>query len=413
MKMQFLQCAILSVGVATSIASAKTINLKVNLDPLIQIDKMSTITPDNLGESLGLDAQMAKFSFSWLDEDKSRAIFKRVKFTNAQIDMSLLDSKVPIDEAILDFSDGKLEGVTFSIFNRGDSGSIAPSEFEKRKSLLSDYLTKQLEKKPKVRSGNLKRGVMTTGNKWDTKLGKAVIVHNVEAPKQTEFLRMRVAPKSTEGIYEAALEDRSYATVRKSKLSKNVVEDKDNVHIANIPMVDQGAKGYCVVASAQRLFEYYGIACDMHQLAQLAKSDPEKGTSSLIINQELGAIDYLFQTRFTCLAIKHENKFHELKDDKFVGDEVSKHSLHKTIQSHIDKGIPLLWSLELGVKPETPNLNPQTAGGHMRIITGYNKKDNKIIFSDSWGKGHHFKTMDADDFNVVTKGLFSLTPTTN
>ena len=254
---------------------------------------------------------------------------------------------------------------------------------------------------------------MTSGYKWDTKFGKAVLIHNIEAPKTTEFLRMRVAPKTTDGIYEAALEDRSFATVKKLKLVKNVIEDEDNVHIGNIPMVDQGAKGYCVVASAQRVFEYYGIACDMHQLAQLAKSDPERGTSSLRINQELGAIDYLFQTRFSCLAIKHENAFHKLKDDKYVGKKINNKTLHKTIQSHIDKGIPLLWSLQLGVKPETPNLSPQTSGGHMRIITGYNLEENTIIFSDSWGKGHDFKTMKADDFDVVTTGLFTLTPTNN
>lgn len=356
--------------------------------------------------------------FDWLDEEKTRAIFKRNKFTNSKINFTLEGGSIPIDEAVVDFKEGKFEGITISVFNRGDSGKISIKDFEERKKVLSEKLTEIIGKKPRIRKGNIKRGVMTSGAVWESDKGKAVLVHNIEAPSTIEFLRLRFAPASAEGIYDSALEDRSFATVRKSDLSDNVVEKGDNVFIGNLPMVDQGSKGYCVVASAQRLFEYYGIACDMHQLAQLAKSDPKNGTSSLIINKELGAIDYLFQTRFKCIGVKHGNKIVKLKDDKYVGKEISKSSLFRTIYSSIDKGIPLLWSLELGLKPErsglnprTKNLNPQASGGHMRMITGYNKKENLIIFSDSWGLGHEYKTMDADDFYIVTTGLFTLVPT--
>ena len=31
------------------------------------------------------------------------------------------------------------------------------------------------------------------------------------------------------------------------------------------------------------------------------------------------------------------------------------------------------------------------AGGHMRLIIGYNDKEQKIIFSDSWGADMNFK----------------------
>ena len=93
-------------------------------------------------------------------------------------------------------------------------------------------------------------------------------------------------------------------------------------------MVDQGAKGYCVVASAQRLFEYYGISCDMHQLAQIAGSDPDRGTSSLAINEELGAIDHLFKTRFTCLAVRDRNGLVELLEGKYVGPAIPEASFH-------------------------------------------------------------------------------------
>ena len=44
-------------------------------------------------------------------------------------------------------------------------------------------------------------------------------------------------------------------------------------------MVDQGAKGYCVVASTERVMRYYGADVDANELAQMAKSDAEAGTS--------------------------------------------------------------------------------------------------------------------------------------
>jgi hypothetical protein len=47
----------------------------------------------------------------------------------------------------------------------------------------------------------------------------------------------------------------------------------------------------------------------------------------------------------------------------------------------------------------------------MRIITGYNDKDQTIVFSDSWGAGHEQKTMKMDDAYNATKGFFVLQPT--
>ena len=123
--------------------------------------------------------------------------------------------------------------------------------------------------------------------------------------------------------------------------------------------------------------------------------------------------DYLFKTRFTCLAVAHGRGLVELKDDKYVGDKVSRRSYDKFIEKNIEDGIPLLWSMELGRKPEEPKINPQASGGHMRMIIGHNKDENRIIFTDSWGAGHEFKTMDADDAYEVTRGLFLLKPTSN
>jgi hypothetical protein len=224
---------------------------------------------------------------------------------------------------------------------------------------------------------------------------------------------MRLSRREAGGAYEAAMQARAGASVKLSYLPLNVKKSGDgDVFIANIPMVDQGAKGYCVVASAQRLFEYYGIPCDMHQLAQIAGSDPERGTSILATNEELGRIDHLFKTRFTCIAVRQGFRLVELLEGKYVGPEVPKEKFFDSIYKSIDQGIPLLWSLEVGQFPEEPPLQEQTSGGHMRMIIGYNRTKQEILFSDSWGAGHELKRMDAENAFQATQGIFVMKPTT-
>jgi hypothetical protein len=41
-----------------------------------------------------------------------------------------------------------------------------------------------------------------------------------------------------------------------------------DVWLGDVPMVDQGQKGYCVVASAERVMRYYGSKVDENELAR-------------------------------------------------------------------------------------------------------------------------------------------------
>ncbi len=80
----------------------------------------------------------------------------------------------------------------------------------------------------------------------------------------------------------------------------------------------------------------------------------------------------------------------------------------REVQTHIDAGIPLLWTVQLGLIPE-PGI-PQSGGGHMRLIIGYNTKTQEILFSDSWGAGHELKRMPAADAWTITTGAMSIEP---
>jgi Peptidase_C39 like family len=80
----------------------------------------------------------------------------------------------------------------------------------------------------------------------------------------------------------------------------------------------------------------------------------------------------------------------------------------REIQQHIDQGIPLLWSVQLGIVAE-PGI-PQNAGGHMRLIIGYNTKTGALIFSDTWGAGHEQKRMTMEEGWTITTGMAAIEP---
>jgi hypothetical protein len=82
----------------------------------------------------------------------------------------------------------------------------------------------------------------------------------------------------------------------------------------------------------------------------------------------------------------------------------------RIVRENIDKGVPVLWGLQLGKYPENGEKPKQLGGGHMRLIIGYNMTKGEIIFSDSWGSGHEMKRMLAADASAATMGLYAMTP---
>jgi hypothetical protein len=209
-------------------------------------------------------------------------------------------------------------------------------------------------------------------------------------------------------------------------------------------MVDQGEKGYCVVAATERVMRYYGDNVDENELAQVANTATAGGTSSEAMLDALKKLSARLKVRVRevekfdireILALIADYNRTAKKDhkqplpdqghmidvgamyrdmDTDVLREVrnkNKSDLHRftrSVQSHIDEGIPLLWTVMLGKVPE-PGI-PQNAGGHMRLIIGYNTNKDEILFSDSWGPGHELKRMKAEDAWTMTTGTMSIEP---
>ena len=84
-------------------------------------------------------------------------------------------------------------------------------------------------------------------------------------------------------------------------------------------------------------------------------------------------------------------------------------AFERKIKAHVEKGIPVLWSVMLGVLPES-NVHAEKASGHMRLIIGYGEKSHEILYSDSWGLGHELKRMPVPDAWTITTGLATIEP---
>jgi hypothetical protein len=148
------------------------------------------------------------------------------------------------------------------------------------------------------------------------------------------------------------------------------------------------------------------IPCDQHEMAQLVSVDAERGANVMTMQKSLAKIDERFRVSFKAL-INPEQYYSGAGKRR-----VSEKSFTSTVKEYVNKGVPLLWALELGRAQEDPPLpgSGQTRGGHMRMIIGYNEARNQILFTDSWGAGHELKRMTLLDAYDVTIGLYSMAP---
>lgn len=407
--------AIFAILFAASAAAQNNFKLDLNFDPLLNIPECFEMSPEEMEAAFKSERFEKNPYFEWLTTDRDRAIFMRQPFSNLTVDITMFGGELPIEEAVVDFVDGKINGISISIYNRGDAGAIDKEEFDRRFKLAGSQMSARLGVRPFRRKANPTQGMLTEGWTWISAKGMAVVEHNPEVENgKFEFLRMRLMRRDATGAMAAAMQSRSGASVKLSDLPRNVKTDKNgNTVIQNIPMVDQGRKGYCVVASAQRLFEYYGIPCDQHQLAQIAGADASRGTSTLAMSEALGKIDHRFKTRFKPIAaMASTRRLHEVERDGRLGDVFGANDFLDEIKDYVDEGIPILWALELGRYPEEPAIAMQEGGGHMRMIIGYNEIDGRIVFTDSWGAGHEKKRMQIDHAYAATHGLFVMHPTT-
>lgn len=408
----FVGAAVTPNGRAQSAPSSSAIAVVVNvdLDPLLDLAQLWTWSPEVLESryvALKETGQSKVPEFQWLSSAKDRARFSRKAFGDVDTRLTLLGKSIKVEEALVEFVKGRAARVTLSLYNRGDSGEIDAAEFDQIFKTVGRSLGQILKVAPTNQSAVASAAVKTVSWQWKSPAGIVQLEHNDFASGgirgRPEFMRLKLAAPDQADWSMGKLA----VGVQRMALVKNIVKTQTgDVYVARVPMVDQGAKGYCVAASCQRLLEYMQIPCDQHQIAELVSADAESGADIFVMQKSLAKIDGSFKVSFK----PHINP--ELYYISYGKRRVSQRQFHLTVKEHVDKGIPLLWALELGRYPEVPELpnEGQVSGGHMRLVIGYNEAKKEILFTDSWGAGHELKRMAEDGAYEVTLGLYSMAP---
>ena len=346
-----------------------------------------------------------------------------------------------ITQVLVDYKDGKITSVTFYIFNKGDSKKWNFQRLKKALDTLTKLFTQETGSKAIQNTFQLGSNKVT-GLIWHGKQSFDITLKYATGKKKApEFLTVEIFP-----LGKAPNRLKNEFQVKKVKstntdFTKNVKKESDGSVYINIPMVDQGDKGYCVAAVLSRILSYYGSDIDQHVIAQMAKTDATTGTS-------FEDTERLLRSAKTKLRFDYKNLY---KEDNFISDRSYRkmirsynkvasrkkkkkistsniprknfpaldYSVYKEVRGkarmgsfmrgwvepYINKGIPICWSVMIFPKDATNG----KVKGHMRIINGYNKKTNEIIYTDSWGSGHEKKSMSIEKAWTETLRLFVVT----
>jgi len=358
-------------------------------------------------------------------------------------------------EAVMRFNSNHVTEVQLSFYNRGDAGDIPEEAFLQGIASIDGRL-RDLAGKP------IKEVSPTESNTGDRKTRIALWTNAVSVLRfEHAFTRVRNASKKwsvrPEYVNLVMLKnDKAKAKyfVGDNKIdvsslgAKKLVKQEENgdVLMDSVPMVDQGQKGYCAVATTERVLRYYGTDVNQHELAQWANTASGGGTDSASLVKALKAmtspmglkIKILMQNQgsdFTRLVADYNKAAKREKlpavqlatkgviDMGRIIDAMDKDLFLKIrrknptavdqflqlVKKDVSEGHPILWGVMLGFVPEKPAL-PQARGGHIRLIIGYNTKTKEILYSDSWGAGHELKRMNAADALAISNCLIVIEP---
>lgn len=389
--------------------------------------------------------------FRWLDQSKKQARAIRTKTDT----LTLYGD--PLQEVIVTLDSKKqLGSVVLSIYNRGDAGEWDRDRFEEKLDLVRDKLSGFAGgKKPESQSAALGNGAKLFANIWRTPELDLMLRWSSTNRKEPEYITLELLPP---GEAPKNLRASLKSTAGAGNLSEQVKQDAAGSRYLEIPMVDQGGKGYCVAATVERILRYYGSDIDQHVIAQLAASDANAGTSFEAMVDALEAADSRLGVRFKRhyeyksllsyrgverLCKEYNSAAQKLKKERLkfndfvvtrrktktfqlgqflsaldpevysavrMRDKSNYEEFVKLVRESIDDGVPLCWGI-LAVAGQKGGSDANFSA-HMRIINGYNPQSGDIIYTDSWGFGHEKKQMTAEEAWSITNTLCSLVPRT-
>lgn len=232
--------------------------------------------------------------------------------------------------------------------------------------------------------------------------------------QESEYVSLGIYPK--EFADGGGRMDRVREVDIRSRCRSNV-EQRENgdVVIANLPMVDQGPKGYCAPATFERCMRYMGIQADMYLLAMAGKTGIGGGTYTSELAAAIGN------------DIRRKGRTLE-----GAGNGLDLRKLSR----YIDEGIPVIWGMfctdafreraeartaerkevkdwatyraKVAAEAKESPLKASRDSGHITLIMGYNAATNEVAISHSWGERFLEQWIAVPDAEAVSQGEFQV-----
>lgn len=246
-------------------------------------------------------------------------------------------------------------------------------------------------------------------DRWDWN-GHAILL----AAPRGEYVAVRILPSAAADGESA---ERVTDGTLRAELAKRV-ERRPNgdVILRDIPMVNQGPKGYCVPATWERALRYLGIPADMYVLAMAGQTSAGGGTT--ISGMMAGASEIVRRNGRRLVT---------------SGGRLNT----QAVSGFIDKGLPVMWALFVDPtldenvtnrsrqrrsvtdwKTYQAMLKPFRRGanrirvdhenGHICMIIGYNAGTGEVAISDSWGPQYAERWITVEEANAVSQGEFTV-----
>ena len=223
---------------------------------------------------------------NWRRESKTEFVSSFRDYPRA--DFRLLGTR-PYSAALYGENDG-VTSMSLVFANKGDSVSAlgAGDQLEALNALieadvatLSEKLTDLLGEGQKQRfgEGSSRQNVL----RWNWNDHAFLIFE-----QENEYVSLEIQPKA---FADAGGQSERVKDLDIRKLARSNVERRENgdVIVTNLPMVDQGPKGYCVPATFERCMRYLGIPADMYLLAMAGETAMGGGTSGNALMDAVGS----------------------------------------------------------------------------------------------------------------------------
>ncbi|HAV12533.1 MAG TPA: hypothetical protein DCX06_03400 [Opitutae bacterium] len=309
---------------------------------------------------------------------------------------------------------GKAHNISIVFANKGDfkfspeptDSEISDMEqaIEADLKQIESLLTQQLGDPDRQQFG-AGRGIKQLIQRWDWK-GHAFLL----ASQDGEYVNLKIMTTAA-ADNKGRGEKLSDAALRSLTTEKLIQRDNGDVVVGDIPMVNQGPKGYCVPATFERYLRYMQIPADMYILAMAGQTQVGGGT---YLNEIIDSISGYISSQSRSMK------------------EYQEPIKIRTVQKYIDKGLPIIWTMfsssaynkysnqrtidrqqvtdweswEKRVKSEARSLelNRDILAGHACLIIGYNKETDEIAVSDSWGPTYRERWISVEQAEQVSQG---------